>query len=141
LASTVRSDDAERLAFAERKIDLLRDDDGAEPLGNFFEGEDGGHACLADSHCRPRKSGNPVITIRRLAPWRDRATSRARGYWGLADGGTTAEQLRRYVNNCSDPPVGISGAVLLVVITRSNLSPLRCHWPATSGVLVTFFTG
>ncbi len=42
---------------------------------------------------------------------------------------------------CSSPPVGISGAVLLVVMTRSNLSPLRCHCPATSGVLVTFFTG
>ena len=46
-----------------------------------------------------------------------------------------------YDSTCSGPPTGISGAVLLVVMTRSNLSPLRCHCPATSGVLVTFFTG
>src|SRR5262249_40506549 len=46
-----------------------------------------------------------------------------------------------YDNSCSCPPTGISVAVLLVVITRSKRSPLRCHCPATSGVLVTFFTG
>ncbi len=39
------------------------------------------------------------------------------------------------------PPTGMFGAVLFSVMTRSNLPPLRCHWPATSGVLVTFFTG
>ncbi len=47
----------------------------------------------------------------------------------------------RYDNSCSCPPTGICGAGLLVVMTSSNLSPLRCHWPATSGVLVTFLTG
>src|SRR5215831_8177791 len=46
-----------------------------------------------------------------------------------------------YDNSCSCPPTGISGAVLLVVMTRSKRSPLRCHCPATSGVLVTFLTG
>ena len=38
------------------------------------------------------------------------------------------------------PPTGISGAVLLSVMTMSYLLPSRSrHWPPTSGVLVTFF--
>src|ERR1700730_12077199 len=44
-------------------------------------------------------------------------------------------------NSCNSPPTGMFGAVLFAVMTRSNLSALRCHCPATSGVLVTFFTG
>ena len=44
-------------------------------------------------------------------------------------------------NSCNSPPTGMFGAVLFAVMTRSNLSALRCHCPATSGVLVTFLTG
>ncbi len=44
LAGAVGPDDAERLAFGEREVERARDDDGAEALGNFFEGEDGRHA-------------------------------------------------------------------------------------------------
>ena len=46
LAGAVRPDDAERLPFGEREIDLLRHHHGAEALGDFFEGEDGGHSNL-----------------------------------------------------------------------------------------------
>ena len=42
---------------------------------------------------------------------------------------------------CSLPPSGIFGAVLFSAITSSDLPFLRCHCPATSAVLVTFFTG
>src|SRR5260221_14388206 len=42
---------------------------------------------------------------------------------------------------CSLPPSGIFGAVLFSAMTRWNLPFLCCHWPATNGVLVTFFTG
>jgi hypothetical protein len=44
LAGAVRPDDAERLALGEREIERARDHDGAEALGDFFEGEDGRHA-------------------------------------------------------------------------------------------------
>ncbi len=58
---------------------------------------------------------------------------------------TAADQLgkRRRVTTAIPawPPTGIFGADLFSVITSSKSLPLRCHWPATSGVLVTFFTG
>ena len=44
-------------------------------------------------------------------------------------------------SNSSLPPTGIFGADLFSVITRSKSLPLRCHCPATSGVLLTFLTG
>ena len=43
LAGAVRPDDAERLTFTEREIEPIGDDDSAEPLGDFFRGEDGTH--------------------------------------------------------------------------------------------------
>src|SRR5262249_22861103 len=43
---------------------------------------------------------------------------------------------------CIWPPVGICGAVSLLVMTRSYLkAPPWRHWPPTSGVLATFLTG
>ena len=51
LAGAVRSDDAERLALGEREVDLLRHHDGAEPLRDFFEGEDGTHSDVTSNTC------------------------------------------------------------------------------------------
>ena len=41
LAGAVGPDDAERLAFGQRQVDVGRDHHGTEPLGDFFEREDG----------------------------------------------------------------------------------------------------
>src|SRR5262249_41893171 len=111
LAGAVRPDDAERLAFGEREIESARDHHGAEALGDFFEGEDGRHA-----------TSKSVQHVRRAPSPRRR-------------------EGEDHDKSCSCPPTGISGAVLLVVMTRSKRSSLRCHCPATSGVLVTFLTG
>jgi hypothetical protein len=59
LAGPVRADDAERLALGEREIDRLRHDHRAEPLGDFLEGENGGHTHATTVSCRPRESGGP----------------------------------------------------------------------------------
>src|SRR5262249_48838203 len=128
LAGAVRTDDPERLTFGKRKVDPVRHHDGAEPLADFFQREDRGHARLIRSGrvWSPRKRGS--IFQRRWS-------------WVPAFAGTTASQVLDYDSSCSWPPTGISGAVLLVVMIKSNLSPLRCHCPATRGVLVTFLTG
>jgi hypothetical protein len=46
------------LALAEREIDPVRDDDRPEALGDFLEGEDGGHMRL--NH---RQSSRTVILV------------------------------------------------------------------------------
>src|SRR5581483_8771921 len=51
LAHAVRADDAERLAFIERKVDAIGDDDRAEALADVFESEDGGHGRSVHSSC------------------------------------------------------------------------------------------
>ena len=38
---------------SEREVDVVGDDHGAEALGDFFEGEDGGHQLRPDSACPP----------------------------------------------------------------------------------------
>ena len=48
---------------------------------------------------------------------------------------------RHYDKSSSFPPTGMFFAVSFWVMTRSNALPLRCHWPETSGVLLTFLTG
>ena len=49
LAGAVRPDDAERLAAQQREVDAVGDDHRAEALGDFFEGEDGGHGIVSAS--------------------------------------------------------------------------------------------
>ncbi len=139
LAGTIRPDDAERLTFIEREIDAVRDHDSAEPLGDLLEGENGHQRLTNRMVSSPRRRGSIV------------PHTSAAGHWIPARAGMTARRVARlhghrrppqhHDNSCSVPPVGISGAVLLVVMMRSNLSFLRCHCPATSGVLLTFFTG
>ena len=79
----------------------------------------------------PSASARSTLSATTTAPNRFEIFSSARiGAMGL-----------RQEIGCSLPPSGMFGAVLFSAITRSNLPFLRCHWPATSGVLVTFLTG
>src|SRR5215203_2242357 len=86
--------------------------------------------------CAPRRMTPPAAAPTGPSPFEARPS---------AEHLRVTEQMqdaqRTYDNNSILPPVGMFGAGLLAVITSSNLSPLRCHCPATSGVLVTFFTG
>jgi hypothetical protein len=52
LAGAVRPDDAERLAFIERKVDLLCYHDGAKALGDFFKSEDCHGSWITDFSAR-----------------------------------------------------------------------------------------
>src|ERR1700687_4988905 len=59
---------------------------------------------------------------------------------GAADTDVPISGERIHVSSSSFPPTGICGAVSFCVMTRLDTSPLRCHWPETSGGLVTFLT-
>src|SRR5262245_43197264 len=63
-----------------------------------------------------------------------------RGAAGL-EGRAAANPDSNYPMSWSWPPTGISGAVSFWQMTRSKPFGPFCHWPETSGVLVTFFTG
>ena len=137
LAGAVRPDDAERLALLEREIEPVGDDDGAEALGDFFEGEDEASGYLLRRHCRAmtrhpvgthRCSGCAGVEPAHHSLRGDDESASSRDY----DANPAAPACRR--PECSAPG-------LLAVMTSSKSLPLRCHWPATSGVLVTFFTG
>ena len=66
LAGSVRSDDAERLAFAEREIDAVRHHNGTEPLVDFFQSEKRRHAsprAPVRSFPRKRESRAPPCAL------------------------------------------------------------------------------
>src|SRR6185437_5840916 len=144
LAGAVRTDDAERLAFAEREIDAVGDDDGAEAFGDFLEREEGHGISTARRTPSPRVRGEGWVRGRVRSPEPDRESPSpdppARTLRRV-DLSPQAGRGEDYDSGFSLPPTGMSGAVLFSAITRSNLPFLRCHWPATSGVLLTFFTG
>src|SRR5262249_60739136 len=114
----------------------IGDDDGTEAFGDFIERED-------HLSCRPRASGDPVSQSSCFL--RSGSNTLPTGvYWVHAFAGTTARGLMistDYDSSSSLPPTGIFAAVSFCVMTRSKALPLRCHWPETSGVLVTFLTG
>ena len=139
LAGAVRSDDAECLALVQREVDAVGNDHRAEPLRDILQREDRGHGLsfvmrgrdpripLRRAQCLPKRDG------------RDKFTAGPAGGRSRLPGHD--DQIQIYEIGCSLPPTGIFGAVLFSAITRSNLPFLRCHCPATSAVLVTFFTG
>ena len=64
LAGAVGANDAERLAAQQRQVDARRDHHRAETLGDFFEGEDGGHrgsTCETTQPVMPREGGASSI--------------------------------------------------------------------------------
>ena len=68
LAGAIRSDDAERLALGQHEIDRVRNDHGAEPLGDPVEAEDGRHC----ARLRARQ-----LTITAVAPRRPESQRRS----------------------------------------------------------------
>ena len=95
----------------------------------------------------PASSDRPTSSVTCRAPKRLLTPSTARigksGFLGACEAAGDVDVARRRLSysRTSSPPTGISGACVLVVITSSNLPSFFCHWPATSGVLETFFTG
>ena len=125
----------------------VRHDHGAEPLGDLLEGEDGG------MHVTRQPVRHPGRERRGAPTWVSSPCQRGSIFqrprlehsMGPRFRGATSEplQLHRLISrqqlqlaadrNLRRGLVGGDDQVELVA--------LRCHWPATSGVLVTFFTG
>lgn len=82
-----------------------------------------------------RTFGDDDCLVHRLtrADWRARTGARV----SQATDRSEADQP----SSSSLPPTGMFGAVALVVITSSGPDLPAFHWPATSGVFVTFLTG
>ena len=124
LAGAVRSDDAERLALREREVEpsaITMAPKRLEILSRARMGAKVHHGVV------PAQAGT-----HRATP----AGCENTGHHFPGHGNRWT-----YVSSSSFPPTGICVAVSFCVITRSNALPLRCHWPETSGVLVTFLTG
>ena len=131
--------------FPAAQVDAIGNDDGAEAFGDFFRGR--GWGGMGGTFRSPaRKRGGFIVES---ADCRDRgwAVPGARSP-NLSQRGGSGPRApssfltnEGYDNSSSFPPTGICGAVSFWVMTRSNASPLRCHCPETSGVLLTFFTG
>ena len=117
LAGAVRPDDAERLAAQQRRSIWSATTTAPKRLEIFSRVRIEGIGCGL-SH-RAAASGIPA----------GRAAANA----------AEEPRLRQQLRLAADRNVAAPGS--FAVMTSSNLSPLRCHWPATSGVLVTFFTG